>query len=652
MKKIITYLLLLTSFVASAQNYTNYNLTLASTVEFPGQTAANICGYAVNGREYALVGGSLGLIIVDVTNPYAPGPPYQIVDGISSLWREIKVYRNFAYMNSEGGGGIKIYDLTPLAAPPAPPAIPTISYTSYTGNGAIAGLLGKSHALHIDTLKGFAYIFGATTNGNASMTSGALVLNLQPNPFSPNYAGQYNANYIHDGFVENDTLYSGDIYQGRFSIINFVNKSAPVLLATQTTPNAFTHNTWRTLNRKTLLTTDERTNSFLAAYDVSDPSNIRFLDKLQLTPGSGSIVHNTHVRDCWAISSWYRDGINIVDITRPFNLVQVGAFDTYPLATGNGFDGAWGVYPYLPSGVQIVSNITKSGTSNGEMYVLIPTFKKACFLEGIVTDSITGVKLGNVTVTIVGGDMNSATTTPNLSAGTDTLGVYHTGQPTAGVFQVCYAAVGYITKCVSATLVNGQVTFQNIQLATNVPLPLELLSFSGKANGRINELEWQTRDEENVKEFVVLRSSNGVSDWSEIGKLAADGKITSARQYMFGDIKPPTKSYYRLKINDNDGRYIFSKVIAVERKDEKVGILDIYPVPANADLNVEFNSESTQSVTLELQDVLGRVLKNIETTTQIGKNYWKIDVSDLAQGTYFVKLQDGNKEITNKFVKK
>ena len=50
----------------------NYNMQLRSTMSFPGQTLANICGYTQNGREYALLGGSKGLIIVDITNPDVP----------------------------------------------------------------------------------------------------------------------------------------------------------------------------------------------------------------------------------------------------------------------------------------------------------------------------------------------------------------------------------------------------------------------------------------------------------------------------------------------------------------------------------------------------------------------------------------------------
>ncbi|MBL7775537.1 MAG: hypothetical protein JNK89_06010, partial [Saprospiraceae bacterium] len=91
----------------------NFNLQLRGTLDYPGQTLANICGYAQDGREYALVGASKGLSIVDVTNPDNPVQIVQI-PGPDNLWKEIKVYQHYAYVTSEGGGGVQIVDLIKL----------------------------------------------------------------------------------------------------------------------------------------------------------------------------------------------------------------------------------------------------------------------------------------------------------------------------------------------------------------------------------------------------------------------------------------------------------------------------------------------------------------------------------------------------------
>ncbi len=89
----------------------DFNIQLRGTLDYPGQTLANICGYAQNGQEYALVGASKGLSIVNVTNPTNPVQIVQI-PGPNNLWKEIKVYRNYASITTEGGGGVQIVDLT------------------------------------------------------------------------------------------------------------------------------------------------------------------------------------------------------------------------------------------------------------------------------------------------------------------------------------------------------------------------------------------------------------------------------------------------------------------------------------------------------------------------------------------------------------
>src|SRR6185436_5284092 len=200
--------------------------------------------------------------------------------------------------------------------------------------------------------------------------------------------------YIHDGYVRNDTLWAAHIYSGYFGVYNVANKANPILVASQNTPGNFTHNTWLSDNGKTLFTTDEVSNSYLASYDVSDVTNIHELDRIQIHPGDNSSVHNTHILNNYAISSWYTAGISIVDVSKPSHMIQTGFYDTSP-NSGAGFSGCWGVYPFLPSG-----NIVASDMQQG-LYVLTPTYVRGCHLTGIVKDSITNLPVNNVLVEIL-----------------------------------------------------------------------------------------------------------------------------------------------------------------------------------------------------------------------------------------------------------
>ena len=437
---------LLALLAASPLAAQNINTSFRSKITYPGQTLANIWGYESRGHEYALVGGQLGLIIIDITNPDVPQQIVQI-PGPNNLWKEIKTYKHYAYITSEGGQGIQVVDLTGLPSP-------VLQSHFYTGDGAILGQLNTIHALHIDETKGFLYAWGGDLFGG-----GAKIFDLKTDPYNPVYVGKYDQlGYIHDGYVDNDTMYSCHIYAGQFAIVNMADKSAPELINTQTTPNAFPHNTWLTDDRHTILTTDERTNSYLASYDVSDPTDIKFLDKIQGTPGSGSIVHNTYAMRNWAISSWYKDGFTMVDVTRPDNLVQVGNHDTYPSGQGDGFEGCWGVYPFFTSGTIIASNINVGGA--GELWVLSPNYVRACYLEGKITDAVTGAPLPNAQIQVVGSN-------PLLQELSANNGIYKTGQESEGYYVVRVSKPGYDDFETLVYFQHGEVIVLDVPLYPN-----------------------------------------------------------------------------------------------------------------------------------------------------------------------------------------
>lgn len=437
------FLLWIVTDAARAQS--NLNIQFRSQLGY-GSTVdlSNIWGYVDSlGNEYALVGTQTGLSIVDVTNPNVPVQKY-FVPGTNSFWREVQTWGKYAYVTTEGCcNGLQIVNLSNLPGP--------VTSKYWTGSGPVAGQVTRIHTVHIRN--GYAYLNGTQIFGGAS-----LIVSLA-DPWNPLYIANTamslsgTSRYVHDCFVLNDTLYAAHIYGGFFSVINITNKTNPVLIATQNTPSNFTHNTWMSDNgTRVLFTTDEVSNSFLASYNVANPSNIVALDKLQGIPGSGSIVHNTYIRNSYAINSYYKDGITIVDVSRPDNMITVGRYDTYTQGSGNGFNGAWGVYPYLPSGNILVSDI-----DNG-LFVLTPTYVRACYLEGVLTDACSNLPLNNVSVVITGGTHH--TELSNIA------GAYKTGTAVSGIYTVTFSKTGYSTKVLqNVSLQNGVLTSLNVQLS-------------------------------------------------------------------------------------------------------------------------------------------------------------------------------------------
>ncbi|MBK8845710.1 MAG: choice-of-anchor B family protein [Bacteroidetes bacterium] len=431
----------------SFQLHAQLNTAFQSQLTFPGKTLANLWGYTDSlNREFALVGTTTGMSIVNVTNPTTPVLLFNI-SGVNSQWREVKTHGKYAYVTTEGGGGLQIVNLSYL-----PDSAPS---KLWTGNGAIAGL-SRIHALHIDN--GFVYLYGCRDTVGSNLFNGAALICSLSDPWNPNFVGHTSTgvsttvDYIHDGEVVDNKFYGGHIYAGKFSIYDVTNKAAPVLINKQTTPNAFCHNTWTNNARTVLFTTDEVSNSYLGSYNISDPNNIVFLDKIQSqNPGSGSIIHNTYQLNDYCITSYYRDGFTIVDVTRPSNMILTGWYDTSPLS-GNGFNGAWGVYPYFPSG-----NIAVSDMENG-LFMIAPTYTRGCYLEGIVTDTLTGLSIAGATVQIV------STTASDVSVAS---GEYKTGLAAAGTYSVIVTKAGYETKTINnVVLTNGVLTTLNVQLST------------------------------------------------------------------------------------------------------------------------------------------------------------------------------------------
>ncbi len=128
----------------------------------------------------------------------------------------------------------------------------------------------------------------------------------------------------------------------------------------------------------------------------------------------------------------------------------MGRYDTYD---GDGeFDGCWGVYPFFPSGNMVASNIPNiTNNVTGKLFVLTPTYVRACYLEGNVKSSCTGQGLKDVTVTINSNDPLAFTKTGNN-------GDYKTGQPTPGTFTVTFSKPGFISKTLTVVLATAQVT--------------------------------------------------------------------------------------------------------------------------------------------------------------------------------------------------
>ncbi len=450
MKNIFTCLFALCLSAFSYGQQEASNMVLLDQLQYD-VSGNDIWGYvAPDGTEYALMG------LRDRTSIVSLADPSNIVEvgavyGTSSIWRDLKAWDEYAYVSNDNGGDIAIIDLRNL-----PNSIAHVVFQpSLDGD-----ILQNVHNIYIDEF-GFLYLAGSNLNGGAP-----LIYDLTQDPMNPVFAGLVTSDdplelppYAHDVYVRDNLMYTSDIYAGVFTIHDVSDKSNIQVLAAQSTPFTFTHNAWLSDDGNTIFTTDELANAPTGAYDISDLNDIKKLDEFRpsATVGRGVIPHNVHVINDFLVTSHYTDGVIIVDANKPDNLVEVGNYDTYGGPDG-GFSGCWGAFPFFPSGIVLASNL------EGRLDVLMPTYVRACYLEG----NITNADDGNAIL-----DANVEITATTATTSSDLMGAYSTGYATAGSYDVTYSHPQYFPQTITLTLTNGEITMQDVVL---MPKPSYALS--------------------------------------------------------------------------------------------------------------------------------------------------------------------------------
>lgn len=423
------------------------NIRFRSNVQYP-HTLSNLWGYVDSaGREYALVGVETGLAVVDVTNPDNPQSLFYVPND-TSLWQEPKVWGHYAYVTNEHKGGLLIVNLGFL-----PDSISFTHWSNVPGEN-----FQKAHSCFIDE-NGIIYVNG-TNLGNMFMCD------LKPDPMNPTYLGYYDDYYVHDCFARNDTLYTSEIMNGQFSVIDVHDKANPMVITRQTTPYAFSHNTWLSDDSRYLFNTDEKKFAPVTSYDITDLNNITELDQYRHSDFDSSIAHNTYYRDGYLFTSYYRDGVTIVDAHQPDNLVEIAWYDTSPFSPADGFEGCWGVFPFFPSG-----NIICSDRQEG-LFVLSPNLQRACYLQGTITDLHTNLPLPNIRVEIVG--------QPRFKTSNYT-GTYKTGVADSGAYDVRFTDFNTYCQTVivsGVVLHSGTITTLNQSLQCSFPNSIQNLTGS------------------------------------------------------------------------------------------------------------------------------------------------------------------------------
>lgn len=375
-----------------AGDYECFGLDLQGHVSAEDLGAEELNGIWVNdiwgwvdpdtGKEYAIVGMTNGTSFVDVSDPVNPivlgvllehnaesNSSNQLLhDNAKSVWRDIKVYQNHAFIVSEDPNhGMQVFDLTNLRNVTNVPA-------NFSESGHYAGI-GKAHNIVINEETGFAYAVGFNADDERACSLGGLHIIDITDPKNPTFAGCFDEDgYTHDAqcvvYRGPDPDYAGkeicfNSNEDEVVIVNVEDKNNIQLVAKRSYSGVqYTHQGWLTDDHKYFISNDEldeanlnqNTRTFI--WDVEDLDNPVFLGFYEHE--SQSIDHNLYTKGKNVYQSNYTSGLVILDTIgiAEGSLRPVAFFDTFKSSDGTFFAGSWSNYPYLPSGNIIVSDIT------------------------------------------------------------------------------------------------------------------------------------------------------------------------------------------------------------------------------------------------------------------------------------------------------
>lgn len=179
----------------------------------------------------------------------------------------------------------------------------------------------------------------------------------------------------------------------------------------------------------------------------------------------------------------------------------------------------------------------------------------------------------------------------------------------------------------------------------NSPLPVVFTSFNAECKQEGAHLVWSTALEQNSDVFIIEKSNDGFS-WNAVGTIDAKG---TAADYKFNDKEAGT-AYYRLKQVDMDGTITYSKIISSDCEIKKITVL-LYPNPATDYTELVFNSENAFITNIQVFNNSGQVVKQLQTPVQKGNNKIRINLPGLSSGTYIVRINHDELNISKTFIK-
>jgi choice-of-anchor B domain-containing protein len=299
---------------------------------------------------------------------------YQYFDTSTLRWQA------YAYVTTEANEGLTIIDLNDLEN-----GISVINrqttdrsahniYISNVDYGLNIAIAGPVPAVHILGSNNFGGAFRSYSLADPEVL-GATYTNTSST--RNDYTHDAASITISDARAQTDCVQANntdclvilDFNEDSLRLWDHTDENQATELGSSSYPNAeYTHSGWWSEDKQYVIVhdeLDEQTHSLNTTLNIFDISSLSTPTLVGTWTGpTRAIDHNGFVRGNRYYMSNYERGLTVLDITDPSDPIEVGFFDTYPVSDNAGFNGAWGVYPFLPSGNILVSDI------NSGLYII------------------------------------------------------------------------------------------------------------------------------------------------------------------------------------------------------------------------------------------------------------------------------------------
>jgi hypothetical protein len=183
-------------------------------------------------------------------------------------------------------------------------------------------------------------------------------------------------------------------------------------------------------------------------------------------------------------------------------------------------------------------------------------------------------------------------------------------------------------------------------------LPVRFTAFQAiEADADHALLKWYVADNETGKQFEIERSSDGQS-FSSIALIMSTQK-SGSEQYQFKEALPSARTFYRIKLIDNNNKISYSNTLAVGNIIKTQGILSLNQNPVDSYLVFHLKSSESSAAKINIYNASGALVYSEKTNLTKDANTVAINLDGkVFTGLYVLEVNTPFDHNSVKFIKR